>query len=245
MLHTLTLRYRAAVAAGWVLVTATLMGASAVSAQGVVGIVIDTESHRPVVGVEVLLQTDSGAVAASGVTDQEGRFFLAIGERGTYTVIASSLGYHTNTGSKVELKDTGMTWVEIELAPDAIEIPGLTVVTQQKYVSSLARRGYYTRKRQSLGRFIEPTEFEQKMHVPFRELLRRTSFFGSGGCKVGLIVNGMPSFFGISDDPRLQARFIAGIELYRSPGTAPAQFRAMVPTACSLIVVWLDFTDEN
>lgn len=227
------------------LVLATLFGASALSAQGVIGIVIDTESHRPVAGVEVVLQTDSGAVAASAVTDQEGRFFFAIGERGTYAVIASSLGYHTNTGSNLELEDTGMTWVEIELAPDAIEIPGLTVVTQQKYVSSLARRGYYTRKRQSLGRFIEPTEFEQKMHVPFRELLRRTAFFGRMGCEVGLIVNGMRSFHGISDDPRLRARYIAGIELYRAAGTAPAQFRAMVPTACALIVVWLDFTDEN
>lgn len=248
MVHTLALRYRAAVVAGWVLVTATLMGASAVSAQGVVGIVLDTESHSAVAGVEVLLRTDSGTVAASGVTDQEGRFFLAIGERGTYSLIASSLGYHTNSGSTVELKDTGMTWVEVELAPDAIEIPGLTV-TQQRYVSSLARRGYYTRKRQGLGRFIEPSDFEKNMHVPIREILRRTPVFRGRGplggrCPTAIIVNGMQRGQDVLDSPELRARYIAGMEVYSSLAAAPPQFQGQVvigKRACGLVVIWTDY----
>lgn len=225
------------------LVVASLLWATPASAQSVLGYVFDSESGSPVVGAEVAVFTLGGEWVASGVSDQDGRFFLPIDREGKFNLVATSLGYHANEGSTIELTEAGFLRVEVELAPDAIELPSLTV-TQERHIPSLARRGYYSRRRQGLGQYVEPTDFEKNMHVPFRELLRRTPFFGGIRCKVGLIVNGSPSFQGISNDPRLRARYIAGIELYRSIGTAPARFQAMVPTACAFIVVWLDFTEE-
>lgn len=246
MAHTLTLRVRAVVVAGFVLVTATLMGASAASAQGVLGLVMDSRNHRPIPGAEVFLVDADGEFAASGVSNEDGRFVLMVGAEGTFDVVATSLGYHTNSGSTIKLKDTGMAWVEVELVPDAIEIPGLTV-TQTKYVPVLDRRGYYTRKRRSLGRFIEPTDFEKNMHVPMREVLRRTPLFRSRGalggrCPAAVIVNGMSRGQGVLDSPELRMRYIAGIEVYANAGLAPPEFQGMVPTACSMIVIWTDYS---
>lgn len=223
---------------------ASVAAASPSSGQGALGLVLDAENHSPIPGAEVYLVNAEGEFVASGVSDQDGRYLLLIGEEGTYDVIASNLGYHTNSGSTIKLEGTGMTWVEVEPAPDAIEIPGLTV-TQQPYVRTLDVRGYYTRKRSSLGRFIEPTSFEKNMHVPVREFLRRTPLFRSQGplggrCRTAVVVNGMLRRRGLSS-PDLRTRFIAGIDVYSSRASAPPELQSLAPRSCSMIVTWTDY----
>ncbi len=174
---------------------------------------------------------------------------MAVGEYGTYDVIAASLGYHTNLGSQVEFGDRGMSWVEIELAPDAIEIPGL-VVTQERYVRILDVRGYYSRKRRGLGRFIEPTDYEKNFQVPFTELLRRTPLFrsrsGAGNrCEIGYVVNGVPVSQTFTPGRELRTRFIRAIEVYSTLATAPPEFQAMLPNTCSLVVIWTDYSGNG
>lgn len=228
---------------------ATLWVAAPTSAQGVVGIVYDAESRRPIVGAEVFLFASEGEIIASGISNDVGRFFLIVGERGTYEVIATSLGYHTNSGSEVEFTDSGLSWVEVELAPDAIEIPGL-VVTQEKYVRILDVRGYYGRKRRGLGRFVEPTESEKSFQVPFAQLLRRTPLLrsrtGTGSrCGTGYVVNGVPVSQTFTPGRELNTRYVRAIEVYSTLATAPAEFQAMLPTACSIVVIWTDYSGDG
>ncbi|MCI0693536.1 TonB-dependent receptor [candidate division KSB1 bacterium] len=96
----------------------------------VAGTVIDAETKQPLLGVNVFLKnTTMGAV-----TDADGDFFIINVPVGTYTVIASMIGYQQVEKTEVRVTIDLTTRVNFGLVPEAIAGPAVEIVAERPMV---------------------------------------------------------------------------------------------------------------
>ena len=76
---------------------ATVLSASSLGAQQVLGRVTDQQSGQPIAQVQVYIVGPTGAPAQGGLSQQNGRYLLLNVPPGTYTVTAQRIGFRTQT----------------------------------------------------------------------------------------------------------------------------------------------------
>jgi len=107
----------------------TLPGTSA-SAQTVTGSVLDASTSTPLSGVLVSLLNRDGERVKAVLSDEAGRFVMAAGAFGDYTLRAERIGLRTTTSGTFRLFSTTAHDERIYMGDRAVEIAGLVVDTR-------------------------------------------------------------------------------------------------------------------
>ena len=139
-------------------------------------------------GAEVRLTPLGQDLNASIVltTDAKGRFALADAEVGLYVLEVSSLGYAT-VSDTVEARSGRVNHVSVRLPEEALEIEGVTVEVEAR-IRRLDESGFYQRKREGLGVYIDADAIEARLPIHVSDLLDRTLgvYIGSTVGEVGV-----------------------------------------------------------
>ena len=233
-----------------------------ITAQAVLGELLDEESGRPVATAQVVLVDSLGNVVGRALSDSAGRFFIAV-DLGTYSLVVNRLSYEPQHVADVEITNRSILGLRIRLSPDTVQLPGL-VVQGARGVSSLRTNGFYDRQKRGFGHFMEleriqrlqalkPTELVRRMPgvvVLDGEVRSRRAVFRPGGmmnCLLQVVVDG--SYRGVNLDDVLIVDEIEGIEVYNGLSNVPARWQGLAgqgylgsrggtASTCGVIVVW-------
>ena len=217
--------------------------------QGILGELLDEETGRPIVTAQVVLADSAGNVVVRALSGAAGRFFFAV-DIGTYSLLVSRLGYETVHVTDVKITNESVLGLSIRLSPDAVELPGL-VVQGERRSRFLAINGFYERKRQGFGHFIEieesqrlrtfePTDFLRRIPglVVRNGEVRTARLSGEWEqCRLQVIVNGI--YRGVNLDEVLLVQEIEAIEVYKGPATVPGRWQSLAAQG------WWDFSGDN
>lgn len=145
---------------------ATLAFAVAAFAQdgeraGLAGRLVDTESLLPIVSAAIALLGDQDERLAATMSDDEGRFSLTVPRGGSYRFLIEHLGYPTTVGGPVVLVGGTTMEVELRVSPAPLLLDSLNVMTDIRSLR-LARTGFYRRRAQGSGLFIDRNEIDRK-----------------------------------------------------------------------------------
>lgn len=235
----------------------------AVTAQRVVGRVVDGRTEAPLPMAEVRVESPAG-VAAAAVTDSTGTFVIrANAGAGRYRVITRHLSYAPST-AEIELGAGDQVDVLIRMSVSPVELPPLVVVGRSRAPDAfLERAGYYERKGGRFGVFIDPEDIAQRQPLNTSDLFRNMSgvrVIMQGGLRGNDIritrgedPNCPPRVYidrvvvraggrqSRPDDPTLDALIqppnLHAIEVYRSPSEVPTEFGGNYIT-CGVVLIW-------
>ena len=232
-----------------------------VAAQGVLGHLYDFESGLEVASANVVMTDVAGDTVGRAVSDESGRFLVLVQDLGEYSLFISRLGYVSQVSARISLEDATLKDLEMMIKPEAVGIEGL-VVSADRRVVSLARAGYYERKKTAIGDFIQPTDAERVEAFSPSGLLRSVSgiriskgvvISKRGGvgfnneCRLKVLVDGIDR--GINLDEVVTRYHVSAIEVYKSLPTVPGHFLGTVSMGsvvdfdskvetCGAVVVW-------
>lgn len=127
--------------------------ASATVQLGLVGRVTDAATGRPVPGASVELVDATGDVARTFRTDDDGSFAALVTRSPAARLRVSAEGYRPVEGQPIS-EDVARHRVEVELAPEALEIEGVVVTTEARSLA-LDGAGFYDRMGTTAGTFLE------------------------------------------------------------------------------------------
>lgn len=218
---------------------------------GVVGVVMDRETRRPIEGVAVTFTPrradDSLGVPDRTLTDAEGRFVLPGLADGRYAVALDAFGYRPVEDTVAFRSELGLR-VEVEMVPEAVELDPLLVVTEARS-RHLQANGFYERRRRGIGRFVTRDEMSARLLTRASDVFRtmpgiRMSYAGHfgedgvvlmrGGCVADVFVDGVPTVSPFPVDALLGSGDLDAVEVYH-PSELPARFRA---TDCGAVLFW-------
>lgn len=238
-------------------------------AQGIQGILTDPESGDPIRNAEVTIRARRGrvSVTATGVTDVRGFFRLQTPESGRYFFSANALGYADVRDEMVEVSEGKLTVVEIQMAPEALELEPL-VVSAERRDFHLELEGFYDRQAGGLNRglFLTPEVLEARRPRWVTDLLvglpgtrvinltggRRALYFRDGVQLNGRIcwprvyvdrsLVSAGGFSGAGADSTALDAAVAGvevsaIEVYPSAARVPPEFNGL-NASCGVVVIW-------
>lgn len=183
----------------------------------------------------------------STTTNSRGMFRLDSLAAGTSTVEVRALGYSPGH-AVVELASGRTDTTRVRLAERLPLLEGQTIYGQRRDQNDMT--GFLKRARGSSGYFITPEQIAQRSAVDVTDYLRTvpglqvipTGGFGGAiqlrNCTPTVFVDGMQLFDGASDLSQIvSASEVAGIEVYNSAISTPAEFRRGM-NACGVVVVW-------
>lgn len=219
---------------------------------GIVGVVVDRETRRPLDGAAVLLEPAGEAWEVSPgpervLTDEEGNFALAGLAPGRWELRVESLGYRAVVDSVEYRSELGLR-VEVALVPDAVELEPLLVVTEARS-RNLEASGFYDRRRRGIGRFVSREEMEARLLPRVSDLFRtmpgvRMSTprrFGEegvvllrGGCEADVWLDGVRTSSPFPVDALVGPHDLDGVEVYHG-SEVPARFG---PSTCGAVLIW-------
>jgi hypothetical protein len=231
-------------------------------AQTVLGKVLDAVTKDGVGEVEIVLRTLGGEVAGRTMSEASGRFLIHLENPGIFFLSLSRLGYATDDSTSVHVGDGGTRYFEIELRPDALGLPGITVRGDPQ-VPHLELSGFYHRRDRGNGRFLGPNEIDDRTVTQTSEFLRRLPFvrlqygatskepvmargvvsLGSGtrACYPDVVLDGMKVREGgyvltTRFDDLVAPQEVEAMEVYAGGATVPRQW--LSDSGCGLIVIW-------
>jgi len=225
-----------------------------------VGRIVDGEAGTPVAGADVRIAD----FYLSGITDEEGRFRMSGVPPGSHRVSFSSLGYATRTDT-VDFVAGQTSDARVRLARDPIEIEPIEVTVERRELA-LQREGFYDRREEGFGQFIDLEAIERRrpevvtdlftglpgvgiVSSPYNALERtvllrggrNSNFVGDGNCYPMVVIDGLVVHRGGAEpaviDNLVDPRSIAGIEVYPSQTGVPIQFSG-IDAACGAVLVW-------
>lgn len=236
-----------------VLVVLQILAPSFLSAQVVIGRILDGQSQDPVILAELALVDSIGTVYDQTVSNHNGAFRLATDEPGDYYVVARALGYRTVVDGVLVLGEGGRLPITFYIQPRPIEMEGITA-TVERMERRLRSQGFYQREAQGFGHFITPEELESTPVPYVEDLLQRLPGVYAGGGD-GVLMRGNRGGFcapqvylngarvqpagggeGVRVDDFLNVQDLAGVEVYTRMSSAPLQYS--VNNSCGLIVMW-------
>ncbi len=232
-----------------------------VSAQTIVGRLIDGESMQPIpFAVLRLLNLEEVEVGFSA-SDQKGEFVLEASEPGQYFILAEAFSYHSVQDGPISLGPSDTVGVQFFIPPDPeVMDPLLVVATPTE--RRLRMAGFYRRMERQMGQFLTREEIEDtRAHdlsgvlamVPGMVLrpardgrlvavfLRGqvpTSLSSGMRCYPAYYIDGVRIQEGGSEiDHYVHPSNIEAIEAYVSRGETPAQYRD-IRNRCGTVLIW-------
>ena len=164
--------------------------ASFASAQTIRGILQERETYRLIdLGTVYMLDEDGDTVAAA-LSNEDGFFFLAAPEPGSYRVVGHALGYIAGGAGPFELGEDVVRVVQLPLLPAPIPVEGIDVETTRIVISDdlLLANGFYDRMMAGTGQFLTPEDIEQSnaRYTPhlFRALKYIRPQYGASGWRI-------------------------------------------------------------
>ncbi len=132
--------------------------AAPASGQTVRGLLLEASTERPIELGTVALVTEGGDTVAAALSDESGLYSLTAPEAGTYTVLASALGYVSRGRGPIPLEDDQVRIVQVALTPAPVPIEGVSVETTPIVITddALLANGFYERMMQTRGQFLTP-----------------------------------------------------------------------------------------
>ena len=212
---------------------------------GIVGRVIDQQSRVPVGGASVSLL----GTHLQTSTDSSGRFTQAGLTSGTYLLEVRAIGYGV-TSWVLRLADGEIVDYVFELSPSDVQLDPITVEGRP---GAFQRRmqEFEERRRGGRGVFITEKQIQASHATTVGDLLRgvpgvrlncrsgictaQMTRGARGVCAADWVIDGMPAT--MSSTPHLPAVGIIAVEIYRSPGEAPAEF-LKADSQCGVIAIW-------
>jgi hypothetical protein len=235
--------------------------------QGVQGWVRERGSGNPVRSAEVILRQAPGHVVVRGVTDDRGFFRLRTPLPGAYALTATALGYAPASSDTMEVEPGKLRVLELEMPPEALELPPLVVVGESR-AFHLEMQGFYQRRNQGLhtGFFFSPEDVEKRRSQRITDLLwgiprvrilegpsgSQAVYFqggeqaqpggGSSICGPKVYLDRLLVWSGGTDSPAPLREILSGydleaMEVYRTPAEIPPEFGG-AESACGVILLW-------
>lgn len=245
-----------------VLCAGSLLLPQAGIAQTVLGKVLDAVTRDGIGEAEIVLRTPEGELAGRTLSEASGRFILYLEAPGIFILSLSRLGYATDDSTSVHVEDGGTRYFEIELQPDALGLPGITVRGDPQ-LPHLELSGFYHRRDRGLGRFLGPDEIDHRKVVQTSDFLRRVPFIrlqyrgtskepfvgrgitgfrnGNRACYPDVMVDGVKVREGGGDltirfDDLVAPQEVEAMEVYAGGATIPRQW--LSDSGCGLVVIW-------
>ena len=137
------------------------------------GTVRDADAREPIPGVMLALRDTAGTSSATAVSDEAGRFRFphpGLGDR--YRLYAEHVAYGAAQGT-LEFRPAEQLDVEVLLAPSTLELDPIVVTERRRGL--LADAGFYERRDQAVGVFIERDEIERRVPTRITDLLQGRS----------------------------------------------------------------------
>lgn len=226
-------------------VSAQSQAAALAHSSGIIGRVIDQQSQLPLGGASVSFLGTHLQTA----TDSGGRFTQAALGPGTYILEVRAVGY--SIGSWVlRLKEGEVVDYTFEIAPLGVELDPVVVEGRPSFASRRLRE-FEERRQGGRGVFITEEQIQTSNATTMADLLRgvpgvrlncrsgnctaQMTRGARGICAADWVVDGMPAT--MSATPALPVVGIVGVEIYRSPGEAPAEF-LKADSQCGVIAIW-------
>lgn len=244
------------------LVIACLIPCESVGAQTVLGRIFDAVTTDGVGEAEVVLADSAGQIVGRTISERSGRFIVRLPEAGIFVLTLTRLGYATGDSAVVHLETDQTRYLEIELQPEALGLPGFTVRGDPQ-LPQLERTGFYHRRDYGRGKFLDPGDIQGKRVIQTSEYLRRVSFMrletrgislepvvnrgvqslrpGGSACYPDVVLDGMkvreggPTLF-LSFDDIVAPQDVEAMEVYAGGATVPRQW--LSHSGCGLIVIW-------
>ena len=250
-----------------VLVAAALLAApGAASGQTLQGRVIDTSTEAPVGGATLQLLAPDSQVVASGLSGDTGAFVLTAPRAGEFLLTVERIGYQTSVLGPLRLRARGFLEVTVALGTAALPIEGVNVEVAGR-VRALELAGFYDRRLETAGQFLERAEIEKLYLQRASDVLNTfqgvrvwrsqgmadvqlrgasiNAFSGPGApCFPAIYLDGgLASPYGGASTPgrinldQLLAEDLEAVEVYAAAATVPAQF-ARDGSPCGVILLW-------
>lgn len=132
---------------------------SSLIAQVIQGTVRDLRSGEPIPQVQLIMETVDGIGLAAVVSDSVGAFSLVARGAGRYYLSARRLGFEGKRDGPVDLEPGDTLQVVFHLRP-AAQLLDTAMVAAGVELPHLARAGFYRRKSQGFGAFLERVDLE-------------------------------------------------------------------------------------
>lgn len=235
---------------------AASLAAGTLHAQSIQGIIVDETEKRPLAAVQVVLYDLEGTQHAEAISDEEGRFSLALPDPGEWIVSAELIGYGTLRSDPLDVELGEEVNVEIRMAVEAVALEPLVVTGRVSHISGDIRQFYERMERgrhSGFGTFVSRQEIEQRGTFRATDLFRGTASVRivpgrpgrgaglrmAGGCVPAIFIDGSHinrfSYLDSLDD-YVSVHSIEGIEIYRGAGAQVERYHD--PRGCGLILVW-------
>ncbi|MEQ9400427.1 MAG: carboxypeptidase regulatory-like domain-containing protein [Longimicrobiales bacterium] len=124
----------------------------------VVGTVLDAATKRPVGSASIHVLDASGDTLRSVLADSFGRFHIVVERTGSPSIGISSIGYRSATSDALPLRSRRHR-LQVELAPEALELEGVVVSVEARR-AVLDAVGFYERQRATGGLFLEREDLD-------------------------------------------------------------------------------------
>lgn len=244
------------------LVLALLAPSRVLTAQTVLGRVFDAVTTDGVGEAEVTLADSAGRVVARSMSERSGRFLFRLSDAGIYVLTITRLGYSTGDSAVVHLASDQTRYLEIELQPEALGLPGFTVRGDPQ-LPQLELSGFYHRRDMGRGRFLDPGDIQATLVIQTSEYLRRVPFVrmntqgisyepyisrgtiglrsGNSPCYPDVVLDGMKVREGgpsidLAFDNIVSPHDVEAMEVYAGGASIPRQWLSL--SGCGLIVIW-------
>jgi TonB family protein len=202
----------------------------------------------PIVGANVSV----AGTQVSTISDERGRFHLAIPATGQQKLLVRRLGFQPVSSDLNIVAGQSLHDVTIRMTAAASMLnPVLVSATRGVYSGRLA--GYYQRlERRSAGYFISREQIDKKSYRNLSQLLRNVPGINafplkSGGsavrirqrqCRPLVWLDGVPMPAAEVDLDAFPVSTLHGIEVYSGSGSTPQDFATSGSTSCGSIVLW-------
>ena len=182
-------------------------------------------------------------------TDSAGAFRFSLPRAGSYRLLAGQVGYRDAISPRLTVRTLDTLQVEFSLARDAVVLDPVIVTARSRRLTPAAQDFYHRATNSIGGNFITRAEIERAHPLRTTELLRHipgvqmapipggNTVTIRGSCRPTVYVDGVRVEGYRTIDDLAQPLELEGLEVYRSPDQAPAQYTGM-RAGCAVVLLW-------